>query len=185
MGFRFVEGEGDVDGMVADAFKAGHEIREGDAGFACALAFAEALDMAILKADFQLVGAILEGADLFEVRHIAGCKHIEGVLHERIDDIQHALHVLLTFCAQVHILVGEILQDIRDILCMIADTLNVGVHMEVSGNEIGITERNGILIDARKVGIDLLGEPVDIMLGVVDLRETICVVVQEALNGVV
>ena len=171
--------------MVADAFEAGYEVREGDAGFAGALAGAEALDVAVLEADFEFVGLILEDTYLFEVRHVAGGEDVEGVLHELVDDVEHALDVLLSFGAQLHVLHLEILQDVGEVLCVVADALDVGVHMEVSGDEVCVTERNRVLVDTCQVGVDLLGEPVDIMLVFVDLREAICVIAQETLNCVV
>ena len=168
--------------MVADALEAGYEVREGDAGFAGALAGAEALDVAILEAGLEFVGPILEDTHLFEVGHIAGGEDVEGVLHELVDDVEHALDILLPFGAQLYVLQLEVLQDVRDVLCVVADTLDVGVHMEVSGDEVGVTERDRVLVDTREVGADLLGEPVDIMLVFVDLREAICVIAQETLN---
>ena len=171
--------------MVADALEAGYEVREGDAGFAGALAFAQALDMAILEAGLEFVGPILEDTHLFEVGHIAGGEDVEGVLHELVDDVEHALDILLAFSAQLYVLQLEILQDVRDVLCVVADPLDVGVHMEISGDEVRVTERDRVLVDTREVRADLLGEPVDIMLVFVDLREAICVIAQETLNCVV
>ena len=138
--------------------------------------------MAVLEADLEFVGPILEDTHLFEVGHIAGGEDVEGVLHELVHDVEHALDILLAFGAELYVLQLEILQDVRDILCVVADTLDVGVHMEVSGDEVGVTERDRVLVDAREVGADLLREPVDIMLVFVDLREAICVIAQETLN---
>ena len=77
----------------------------------------------------------------------------------------------------------KILNYVSYIFCMVSDSFDIRTNVEISCDEIRITQRNGILVDLCHVGIDLLAKPVDIFLCFINLLNSRNIFVEKTIHG--